>query len=57
MSIHPSYQGQVALLTSDKTEILTEYSNFSNNFSSDSMVELPEYTRINDYCINLLNNK
>ena len=55
--IHSSCQAQVALLISDKNEILTEYSNFSNLFSLDSAVKLPEHTRINDHSINLLNNK
>ena len=57
MQIHPSYQAQFALLTSEKTGILAEYSNFSNIFSSDSVTELPEYTRINNYSIHLLDNK
>ena len=45
------------MLTSKETGILAEYSNFSNVFFSDSTAELPEYTRINDHSINLLNNK
>ena len=55
--IHPSHQAQVAVLTSEKTGIPTEYSDFSNVFSSDSVAELPEYIGINDHPINLLNNK
>ena len=45
------------MLTSEETGILTEYSNFSNIFSSDSAAKLPEHTRINDHPINLLHNK
>ena len=42
---------------SEKTRILAEYSDFSNIFSSDSAVELSEYTGINNHLINLLDNK
>ena len=57
MPNHLFCQAQMASLTSEKTEIPAEYFNFSNVFSSDSAAELPEYTKINDYSINLLNNK
>ena len=57
MLIYSSYQVQVALLKSEKNGILTECSNFSNVFSSDSAAKIPEYTRINDHSINLLYNK
>ena len=53
--INPSWQAQVAALISEGTRILDEYSNFSNVFSSDSVAELPEHTRINDHLIDLLN--
>ena len=57
MPIHPSCQAQVAALTSEETGIPTEYSDFSNVFSSDSAAELPEYTGINNHSINLLDDK
>ena len=57
MPIYPSHQAQVALLTSKETGILAEYSNFSNVFSLDFAAELPEHTGINDYPINLPNDK
>ena len=57
MPIYPSHQAQVSVLTSEKTGIPTEYSNFSNVFSSDSATELTEYTGINDCPINLLDDK
>ena len=57
ISIYPSCQAQVATLTSEKTRIPAEYSNFSNVFSSDSAAELPEHNEINDHFINLLDNK
>ena len=55
--IHSSHQAQVALLMSEKTGIPIKYSNFSNVFSLDSAVELPEYIGINDHLINLLDDK
>ena len=55
--IHLSCQAQVASLTSKKTRILAKYSEFSNVFSSDSALKLPEHTKINNHPINLLDNK
>ena len=55
--IYSSYQAQVATLMSEEIGIHAEYSNFSNILSSDSAAELPKHTRINDYSINLLDNK
>ena len=55
--IYLSYQAQVASLTSEQTRIHAEYFNFSNVFSSNSAAELQEHTGINDYLINLLDNK
>ena len=57
MPIYSCCQAQVASITSEETGIPAEYSNFSNNFSSECPAELPEYTRINDHLINLLDNK
>ena len=57
MPIHLSRQTQVAVLTSEETGIPAEYSDFSNVFSSDSAAELPEYTRINNHPIDLLDDK
>ena len=57
MLIHPFCQAQVSMLTSEEIGIPAKYSEFPNVFSSDSAAELPEYTRINDYPINLLDDK
>ena len=57
MPIHLSRQVEVTALTSKETGISAKYSDFSNIFSSDSALELLEYTRINDHPINLLDNK
>ena len=45
------------MLTSKKTGITAEYSDFFNVFSSNSAAKLPEHIRINDYLIDLLDNK
>ena len=55
--IHPFYQAQVASLMSKETGIPAKYSDFSNVFSSDSLVKLLEHTGINNHPINLLDNK
>ena len=57
MPIYFSCQAQVVSLTSKETKILAEYSEFSNVFSLDSVVELPEHIGINDHPIDLLDNK
>ena len=49
------YKVQVALLTN--TEISAKYSNILYIFSSDSAVELPEYTKIYHHLIDLLEDK
>ena len=55
--IYSSCQTKVTALKSEETRIPAEYSDFSSVFSSNSTAELPEYTKINDYSINLLDNK
>ena len=59
MPIYPFCQAQVTALTSKETGIPAKYSNFSNIFFSDSMVELPEHTEINDHSIHcwILSNR
>ena len=57
MSIHPFCQAQVVSLTSEETGIPTEYFDFSNIFSLNSLANVPEPTGINDHFINLLDNK
>ena len=57
MLIYSFCQAQVILLMRKKTGIPTKYSDFSNILSLNSATKLPEYTGINDYPIDLLNNK
>ena len=53
--IYLSFKIQVILLTS--IEIFNNYFDFLKIFCSYSTIELPKYTRINNYFINLLDNK
>ena len=55
--IYLSRQTQVAALTSKETGISTEYSDFSDVFSSDTVTELLEHNGINNHPINLLHDK
>ena len=57
MLIYPFYQAQIALLTSKKIGISIEYSDILNVLFSNSAMELPKYTRINNHFINLLDNR
>lgn len=55
MLIYPFHKTQVILLIN--TEIFTEYFNFLDIFFLGYIVMLLEHTRINNYFINLFNNK
>ena len=59
MPIHSKKQAQVGAPLFDKapTEILTEYSDYSNVFSAENVVEFPENTRINEHAIKLEESK
>ena len=50
---------QITLLKANKALITTpiKYSDFTNNFSKKSAVELPKHTKINTYAINLEEGK
>lgn len=50
---------QIASLKTDKVPIVisSKYTNFANIFSLDLVIKLPEYTRINDYTIKLIDSK
>ena len=47
----------IILLNIKKINIFTKYFNFANIFLFNSIVELPEYTSINNYLINLIRDK
>lgn len=59
ISIEIQSKAQVRALLFDKTFtiVLTEYSNYSNNFSEKNTVKLFEYTKMNYDIIKLQKNK
>ena len=59
MLVHSKKQAQIGTLLFDKasTEVLAEYSNYSNVFSAENTAELSENTGINEHTIELEEDK
>ncbi len=59
LSIYPFQAAQIAALWWDKapTEIPAKYSDYTNVFSSDLAMELPENTGMNEHAIELIEGK
>ena len=59
ISVHSKKQAQVKALLFDKasTEVLAEYSNYSNIFLMENAAKLPENTKINEHAIKLEEGK
>ena len=59
MPVHSKKQAQIKALLLDKafSEIPVEYSSYSNVFSVENIIKLPENTKINKYTIKLEENK
>lgn len=59
MAIYPSQIAQIKLLKANKalTTIFTKYFDYTNIFLSEFIIELLEYTNINNHVIKLENNK
>ena len=59
MAIHPSWEAQILVLIQDKTptEVLSEYANYVDVFLFDLAIELPKNTGINEYAIELQDDK
>ena len=57
--VHPLRKAQIAHLKADKaaTKVPSKYANFADIFSSKRVAELPEYTKINDYAIKLVDDQ
>ncbi len=57
--VHPSKKAQIAHLKADEvpSKVPSKYANFVNVFSPKLAIELPEYTRINDHAIELVNDR
>ena len=56
-SIHLSCQAQISSLDIQEVTISSEYADYTNVFLPDSEAELPEHTGINDYPIDLIDDK
>ena len=59
MPVHSGRQAQVGALLFDKafTQLLAEYSNYSNIFSTENTAELLENTKMNEHVIKLEEGK
>ena len=53
MSIHPAREAQITLLIAEKVKIPTNYSDFSDMFSEEKALVLPEITDLNQHAIKL----
>ena len=56
-NIHASRQAQISLLNIEEVTIPSKYADYTYVFSSNSTVELPEHTGINNHPINLIDDK
>ena len=56
-NIDASRQAQISLLDVEEVTILSEYADYTDVFSPDSVAELPNHTVINDHPIDLIDNK
>ena len=56
-NVHASQQAQISLLDVEKVTISSKYTDYTNVFSPNSAAELPKHTGINDYPIDLIDNK
>ena len=56
-NVHPSRQAQIVLLEVEKITIPSKYADYTDVFSPDSTAKLPEYTGINNYPIDLIDDK
>ncbi len=57
--MYPLKRAQIAHLKADEapTEVLSKYADFADVFSPKLAAELPEYTRINNYAIELVDDQ
>ena len=59
LDVHPSREPQISGLIAEEapTKVPTEYSDFTDVFSLDLVMEFPEYTEINTHAIDLEEDK
>ena len=55
--IHPDREAQIASLLTEEVKIPDEYSDFTDVFSEEKALVLPERTEFNEHAINLENGK
>ena len=55
--IHPDKAAQIAFLLTKEVKILDKYSDFTNVFSEEKALVLPERTELNEHAINLEDDK
>ena len=53
IAIHPARKAQIALLVAKKVKISTKYSDFSDIFSKEKVLILPEPTKLNQHAMKL----
>ena len=53
MAIHPAREAQIASLVAEEVQIPSEYSDFSDIFSEEKALVLPEATELNQHAIEL----
>lgn len=56
-NIYLSWLAQIALLEVEEVFILSKYTDYTNIFSPNSMAKLSKHIGINNYSINLINDK
>ena len=55
--IHLDKEAQIASLLTEKVKILNKYLDFTDVFSKEKALVLPERTKLNEHAINLENGK
>ena len=56
-NVHTSWQAWISLLNVEQVTIPSKYPDYTNVFLSDSALELPEHTGINNHLIDLTDDK
>ena len=55
--IHPDKMAQIAFLLTEEVKILDKYSDFTDVFSEEKALVLPERTKLNEHAIDLEDGK
>ena len=57
LEIYPDREAQIAFLLIEEVKILEKYSDFTNIFSEEKALVLPEHIKLNEYTIDLEDDK